>query len=84
MGMQRRRFLAGLAAHSAVATTVAVASGAAHKSRDLAQTSLERMGHKIETLGKRVDSLEGRQKQLTRTLIVVTAISTGIDLSLIV
>ena len=84
MSMHRRRFLAELASHSVLAGTVAIAGGAAARTRDIAQTSLERMGHKIETLGKRVDSLEGRQKQLTRALIVVTAVSTGIDLSLLV
>ncbi len=81
--MNRRKFIAGLSKFTLVgAATTATTAIAVH---DKAQTEepVQGLSSKLADLRKRVDELEDDQKFFLKTLCVVTALSTGIDLSVV-
>ena len=82
--MNRRNFISGLGKFSLVTATVGVAVSASAKGRDLVNQSSDEVSSRIEALKKRIDNLEDTQKNFIKALCVVTALSTGIDLSMII
>ena len=81
--MNRRDFISSLGKYSVVAGAGAVASQAIGKSRELGDQTLQKANQKITALSKRLDSIEDKQDKMMKALIITTAVSTGIDLTLI-
>ena len=81
--MKRREFLSSFSKYSVVAGAGAVASQAIGKSRELGDMTLQHANEKFSAISKRLDNIEDKQDKLMKALIVTTAVSTGIDLSLI-
>ncbi len=82
--MDRRKFISGLGKFGLIAGTTAVITSTVTKGRDLAEQSADGMASQIKSLRKRVDSLEGNQKKILRFLCIVTAVSVGVDISLLI
>ena len=81
--MRRRDFLSSFSKYSVVAATSAAATAAVSKSRDMAESSMDHFGKRIDVLKNRVENLEDNQKKMTKALVLVTAVSTGVDMTLI-
>ena len=82
--MNRRHFISGLGKFGLTAGAAAAVTSTVVKGRDLAEQSVDGLSDRIDTLKKRLDSLEGKQKKMFKLLIIVTAISAGIDISLLI
>lgn len=82
--MQRRALLRGLMMMGVPATAAAVA-GAAVKStqyvRETGEHSLETCKQQLEDLRERMDRSEVSTKKALRTLLALTALSLGMDVS---
>jgi len=81
--MRRRDFISGFSKYSLVAATASIATNAVTKSRQIAGNSIDKVGKQIKSLKNRVDNLESNQKKMTKALLLLAAVSTGVDLSLI-
>ena len=81
--MHRRNFIAALGGTSIVGVGAAVARATMAKSRDLAEHSLDTMGRQVHALKKRLDNLEARDRKMTRMVLLLAAVSTGVDVSLL-
>ena len=81
--MHRRNFIAALGGTSIVGAGAAVARATMAKSRDLAEHSLDTMGRQVQALKKRLDNLEARDRKMTRMVLLLAAVSTGVDVSLL-
>ena len=81
--MRRRDFISGFSKYSLVAATASIAISAVTKSRQIAGNSIDNVGKQIKSLKNRVDNLESNQKKMTKALLLLAAVSTGVDLSLI-
>lgn len=81
--MRRRDFISGFSKYSLVAATASIATSAVTKSREFAENSIDNVGKQIKSLKNRVDNLESNQKKMTKALLLLAAVSTGVDLSLI-
>ncbi len=81
--MRRRDFISGFSKYSLVAATASIATSAVTKSREIAENSIDNVGKQIKSLKNRVDNLESNQKKMTKALLLLAAVSTGVDLSLI-
>ena len=81
--MNRRRFIAGLSKLSLAGTAAAATTAVALHEKPKPEEPEKGLSRKLAELKKRVDALEDDQKFFLKTLCVVTAISTGIDLSVL-
>ena len=81
--MRRRDFISGFSKYSLVAATASIATSAVTKSREIAKNSIDNVAKQIKSLKNRVDKLESNQKKMTKALLLLAAVSTGVDLSLI-
>ena len=81
--MHRRDFISGFSKYSLVAATASIVTSAVTKSRKIAENSIDNVGKQIKSLKNRVDNLESNQKKMTKALLLLAAVSTGVDLSLI-
>jgi len=81
--MNRRYFISALGQYSAVAAAASVATSMASKGRSAAENSVDVLNRYFRSLQKRMENLEDSQRKMTKALVVVTAVSTGIDLTLI-
>ena len=79
--MDRRRFLSQAGKKGSVVMAAAVAGSAAMSDgvREKAQQSLSALNDEIRILRKRVDELDSGYKKSFRALLIVTTITTGID-----
>jgi hypothetical protein len=68
-----------------IPATAAVAAGAVAKSsayvRDTSEQSVDACMKQIDSLRKRMEKSDAQTKKLIRTLLVLTALSLGIDVS---
>jgi hypothetical protein len=67
-----------------VTATAGIAAASVARGKTLVNRSGDELAGRIDELKKRIDSLEENQKNFIRTLCVVTALSTGIDLSMFI
>lgn len=81
--MNRRRFIAGLSKGGLAVAAVSGTAAAAVKGKEMLDKPADAVSGRLEALKKRVDSLEDKQKNYLRALCVITAVSTGIDLSVL-
>ncbi len=83
--MQRRALLQGLL--FAAPAVTAVAAGAAARSalyiKESSELSLAALKKQVDELAKRMDRSEVSNKKILKTLLVLTALSLGIDASLL-
>ena len=80
--MDRRHFLAQAGKKGSVAVAAAVTGGAVMTGgvREKARDSLADLSEEIRSLRKRIDQLDSSYKKSIRALLIVTSITTGIDL----
>ena len=81
--MNRREFISRFSKYSLVAGTGAAANQVLGKSREISDQALLAANEKISAMSQRLDSIEDKQDKMMKALILTTALSTGIDLSLI-
>jgi len=83
--MHRRALLKGLMI--GIPATAAAVAGAAVKSgayvRDTSEQSMESVKTQLDALRKRIDESDASTKKMLKTLCVLTALSLGIDVSLL-
>ena len=83
--MQRRALLKGLMV--GIPATAAAVAGVAVKSgayvRETSEQSIESLKSQVDSLRKRVDESDTSTKKMLKTLCVLTALSLGIDVSLL-
>ena len=83
--MQRRALLKGLMV--GIPATAAAVAGAAVKSgtyvRETSEQSMESVKTQLDGLRKRIDESDASTKKMLKTLCVLTALSLGIDVSLL-
>jgi len=60
-----------------------MATTAVTKSKNIAEFSINNIEKNFKSLKHRMDNLESNQKKLAKALILVTVVSTGFDISLI-
>jgi len=82
--MNRRKFVSALGRSGLAVAAVSVAAATVSKGRDIIGQSADGISGSMDALKKRVDALEEDQKNYLRALCVITAISTGIDLSILI
>lgn len=83
--MERRALLRGLLV-AAPAVTAIVAGAAASSTRyikESSELSLAALKKQVDELAKRMDRSEVSNKKILKTLLVLTALSLGIDASLL-
>ena len=81
--MNRRRFIAGMSKGGLAVAAVSATTAAAVKGKEMLDKPADAVSGRLEALKKRVDALEDGQKKYLRALVVITAVSTGIDLSVL-
>jgi hypothetical protein len=81
--MNRRDFLSGFSKLSLVPMTASIATAASIKSRNIAENSMENIEKQFKSLKNQYENLENNQKKMAKALVLLTAVSTGVDLSLI-
>jgi hypothetical protein len=81
--MNRRNFVAGITRSGLALAAVSAASATAARGREFVDRSADEVGAGVEALRKRMDALEDHQKNYLRALCVITAVSTGVDLSIL-
>ena len=83
--MERRAILRGLMV--AIPTAAAIAAGAAAKSahyvKEASELSLPALKKRVDDLAKRMDRSEASNKKILKVLFILTALSLGIDASLL-
>ena len=83
--MQRRALLKGLMV--GIPVTAAAVAGAAVKSgayvRESSEQSIDSVRTQLDALRKRIDESDASTKKMLKTLCVLTALSLGIDVSLL-
>ena len=83
--MQRRALLKGLMI--GIPATAAAVAGAAVKSgayvRETSEQSIESLKTQLDALRKRVDESDASTKKMLKALCALTALSLGIDVSLL-
>jgi hypothetical protein len=82
--MNRRRFVAGLGGSGLAMAAVSAAASTAAKGREIIDQSAAGVNKRVEALKIRMDVLEAGQKKYLKALCVITAVSTGIDLSILI
>jgi hypothetical protein len=82
--MNRRNFISHFGKFSLATATAGVAVSAAAQGKDLVKQSSDQFSCRIDALKTRIDKLEDNQKNFLKVFFVVTALSTGIDLSIII
>lgn len=82
--MNRRKFIAAFSKVSLVTAAASATTVAASRGREKAEVVGEGLSQRMEELKKRVDALEEDQKDYLRALCLVTAVSTGLDLSFLI
>lgn len=83
--MERRALLRGLLA-AAPAVTAIVAGAAARSTlyiKETSELSLAALKKQVDELAKRMDRSEASNKKILKALLVLTALSLGIDASLL-
>jgi len=87
VSIQRRHFLRQ-AARSAVAGSMAATTAAATTAVAVSSDKVNQLGKDLDQLGKRleerIDGMEHHQRNALRAGIIFMAVSTGVDLSLII
>ncbi|MFT7459773.1 MAG: phage regulator Rha-like protein [Planctomycetota bacterium] len=81
--MHRRDFISAFSKLSLVTATTSIATAAASRSVEIAEKSIDNVGKQFKSMKTRMDKLENNQKTMARALILVTAVSTGFDLTFI-
>ena len=83
--MERRALLRGLMV--AIPTAAAMAAGAAARSaqygKEASELPLPGLKKRVEDLAKRMDRSEASNKKILKALLILTALSLGIDASLL-
>ena len=83
--MERRAILRGLMV--AIPTAAAIAAGAAAKSahyvKEASELSLPALKKRVDDLAKRMDRSEASNKKILKVLLILTALSLGVDASLL-
>lgn len=82
--MRRRDFISGFARASLMTSTAAVITAATVKGKQAAEKSIDTVSDQYRHLSSRIDKLEKSQKKVMKGMLFVMAVSTGIDLTLIV
>jgi len=80
--MNRRDFVRNVVGNGLKATAL-VAASAAGQVRESAQPGLEKLNARFQGVTKRLDKLEKRHNRLLKACLVMAAISTGLDISLL-
>ena len=84
--MERRAILRGLMV--AIPTAAAIAAGAAAKSahyvKEASELSLPALKKRVDDLAKRMDRSEASNKKILKVLFILSALSLGIDASLLI
>lgn len=80
--MDRRKFVKNLGVGIGVASasTITVAN---IKSKELVNRTRDRLGKQLDSLRSRIDKVENSNRKLAKALVVVAAVSTGIDVTLL-
>ena len=78
--MNRRNFLKGMGLPASV-TALSVLTATAYKSKQAVNSTKTSIEKRVQALTKRMDRMEHRNKQLTRAVLAVGAVSTGVDLT---
>jgi hypothetical protein len=81
--MNRRKFIAGLSKFTLLGAATTATTAVAVRENAQTEEPTQGFSRKLADLRKRVDELEEDQKFFLKTLCVVTALSTGIDLSVL-
>jgi hypothetical protein len=81
--MRRRDFLTAFSKASLVTATVTMATTTVAKSKDIADSSIDNLANHFKTVKHKMDKLESNQNKMLKALVLVTAVSTGVDISLI-
>jgi hypothetical protein len=83
--MNRREFLNTLKKPAlALAAVPAIAVAAADRGRQAIDPHLQALKSKYENLSDRMDNMERSQKRMMKAMIVVTGVTLGIDISLLI
>lgn len=82
--MRRRKFIADFTKFSVVTAVTGAAATTAVNLRSVADDTRHGLTGQVDKLKQRMDSLESGQKNLVRAFCLVTALSTGLDLTLLV
>ena len=82
--MNRRKFIAGFSKISLIGAAATATTAAVISEKSKPDEPAQGLNRKIAELKKRVDTLEDDQKFFLKTLCLVTAVSTGIDLSVLI
>ena len=82
--MNRRGFMSGFSKFTLATATVGIAVSAAAKGKDLINQSNDEVSSRINALKKRIDKLEDNQRGFLKALCLVTALSMGVDLSILI
>jgi hypothetical protein len=82
--MNRRYFISHFGKLSLTTAAAGIAASAASEGKKIIAKTGEDVNSRIDFLRKRVDDLENSQKKILKAMIVVTAFSTGIDLSILI
>jgi hypothetical protein len=80
--MNRRNFLSGFSKLSLVPVTASIVTAVSMKNRNVLESSAKNLEKQIKSLKNQFDKLEDNQKKMLKTLVLITAVSTGFDLSL--
>ena len=81
--MNRRRFISGLSKGGLAVAAVSGTAAAAVKGREMLEKPADAVSGRLDALKKRVDALEDNQKKYLKALCFITAVSTGVDLSVL-
>jgi hypothetical protein len=89
--MDRRSFLRGISKPALALAAVPVVATAADKARDAAVAALQALNNQFAgmedqcaSLRKRMDKMEVSQKQTLRIVLAISAITLGVDVSLLI
>ena len=82
--MKRRNFLKQFGKASVIATAGGLTVSAAESIRSKADETSQDLAQQFAMLKKKVDAMESGQKNLIKALCIITAYSTGIDLTLLI
>lgn len=81
--MNRRKFIAALSKVSVIGAATTATTAVALSEKSQADEPAQGLNKKLAELKKRIDTLEDDQKFFLKTLCLVTAVSTGVDLSVL-
>ncbi len=83
--MERRALLRGLmiAVPAAAAIGVGAAARSTHYVKETSELSLAALKKRVDELAKRMDRSEATNKKILKALLALTALSLGIDASLL-